>query len=38
MDVVNAIPGILIQLILIPLLVNRLYAAGVAGAACEGER
>ena len=35
---VNAIPGILIQLILIPLLVNRLYAAGVTGAACEGER
>ena len=26
---VNAIPGIVIQLILIPLLVNRLYAAGV---------
>lgn len=30
---VNAIPGILIQLILIPALVNRLYAAGVADAA-----
>ncbi len=26
---VNAVPGILIQLILIPFLVNRLYAAGV---------
>ena len=26
---INAIPGILIQLILIPVLVNRLYAAGI---------
>ena len=30
---VNAIPGILIQLILIPVLVNRLYAAGVVDGA-----
>ena len=29
----NAIPGILIQLILIPVLVNRLYAAGVVDGA-----
>ena len=26
---VNAIPGILVQLILIPTLINRLYAAGL---------
>ena len=29
---VNAIPGILIQLILIPTLINRLYAAGMVKA------
>lgn len=33
---VNAIPGIVIQLILIPVLVNRLYAAGVVKPAYEG--
>lgn len=33
---VNAIPGIIIQLILIPVLVNRLYAAGVIQPAAEG--
>ena len=30
---VNAVPGIVIQLVLIPVLVNRLYAAGVIEAA-----
>ena len=34
---VNAIPGIVIQLILIPVLVNRLYAAGVVKPAYEGK-
>ena len=33
---VNAVPGILIQLILIPVLVNRLYAAGVVRPAYQG--
>ena len=34
---VNAIPGIVIQLILVPVLVNRLYAAGVVKPAYEGK-
>ena len=34
---VNALPGIVIQLILIPVLVNRLYAAGVVKPAYEGK-
>ncbi len=33
---VNAIPGIMIQLILSPILVNRLYAAGVIQPAYKG--